>query len=651
MSGIFGIWYQDGRPLDPELLSRMSERLEHRGPDGVRTWRRPSLGLGHCTMYSTPESLGELQPLVGMDPEVVLTADVRLDNRGFLLTSLDFRQSPAEVSDADLVLAAYRRWGERCPEHLLGDFAIAIWDVERRELLCVRDHFGVRPLYYVSAPGMFAFASEIEALLSIPEVPDEVDELEIGRHLYLPIGSDKRATYYRHVRRLLPAHSMRVSHEGTEERGYWRLDETRKLALSSDVEYVEAFRASFEAAVRHRLRSTTSVSSMLSGGLDSSAVTCVASRILEDSGDRKMVLQTLSALYPTVPESDERLFIDKVLGRYDLKPHFFNAETVNPFSQIDSINRFVGGANYGGNLYLNWELYGIASREGVRVVLDGYDGDSIVSHGWTYLTELATTGRWLKLASMTIPYSRRQGRAPVRDYLTMVGFGLRHRFRETAAEDLVRWARRRGSGSREQRFRLSWDPVVQDAFAIQFSDRVPLPTETLKTEREAHARTLNSQSLMEILGWVEAVGAGQGVEVRFPFFDVKLAELCLSMPPDQKIRRGWTRFVMRRAMEGVLPPEIQWRTTKAGMGAGYEFAYRTNRNARIEALLAGHDGIVDRYVNIERLRALHENFMRGEATLGESRMLARALTLALWLDAQSERSASSMRPSAMSSEQ
>jgi asparagine synthase (glutamine-hydrolysing) len=635
MSGIFGIWHMDGRPLDPTALAKMAESMQHRGPDGIETWSRLSLGLGHCTMYSTPESLEERQPLVGADPEIVVTADMRLDNRDELISILGFgRDSQPTIADADLLRMAYLRWGERCAEHVLGDFAFAIWDPQRRELLCVRDHFGVRPLYYFSVPGMFAFASEIEALLSLPEVPDDPDELEVARHLSLPIGADKRATYHRHVRRLLPAHLLRVSDQALEERGYWRLDETRELHLASDDEYADAFRALFEDAVRHRLRSTTPIGSMLSGGLDSAAITCVAARILGKGGP----LHTLSAVYPSVPESDERGFIDEVLERHDVKPHFFNAETVNPYRSIDSMNRFIGGASYGGNLYLNWELYGIASRQGIRVVLDGFDGDSTVSHGWTYLTELAATGRWLKLASFTFPYSKKEGRAPIPDYLSTVRFGLRQRFRETAAANLLRRVRRRGHDPNEQQPLLSWDPIVEDTFASQFSDRVAPAEKPYIREREFHARKLNSPSLMEVLAWIEACGAGQGVEVRFPFFDVKLVELCLSLPPDQKIRRGWTRYVMRRAMEGVLPPEIQWRPTKAGMRAGFEFAFRANGDDRIDAVLANGNHTIARYVNIDRLRELYGRFMRGETARHEARILERALTLALWLEGQSERS-------------
>ena len=639
MSGIFGIWYTDGRPVDPGALAKMGQSMVHRGPDGIETWRRPSLGLGHCMMRSTPESLLERQPLTRVDPEMVVTADVRLDNRDELVSVLGLHQRHgAAIADATLVQAAYLRWGEGCVEHLRGDFCFAIWDGQREILLCVRDHFGIRPLHFFSAPGVFAFASEIEALLSLPEVPDDPDEVEVARHLLLPLSGEKGATYHRYVRRLSPAHLLRVSSQAVEERGYWRLDETRELELASDAEYADAFRASFEEAVRQRLRSSTPVGSMLSGGLDSAAITCMAGEILSDSAAGGPPVHTLSAVYPNVPQSDERIFIDKVLEGLRATPHFFNAEAMNPYSRIDSMNRFIGGASYGGNLYLNWELYGIASREGLRVVLDGYDGDSVVSHGWTYLTELATSGRWWKLASVTFPYSKREGRPPVRDYLSMIRFGLWHRFRETPVTNLVRRVRGGRRRPRVEKPRIAWDPVVEDEFASQFSDRDAPAVELYTTERESHVRKLHSPSLMEVLGWIEACGAGQGVEVRFPFFDVKLAELCLAMPPEQKIRRGWTRYVMRRAMEGVLPPEIQWRPGKAEMNHGWAYAYRANRDDRIEALLADGNRDVARYVNIERLRAAHGRFMRGEATRHERRTRERALTLALWIKAHSERS-------------
>ena len=166
MSGIIGIHYLDGRPVDRENLTKMVDILAHRGPDGADIWVDGCVGLGHRMLWTTPESLIEKLPLENQRGDLVITADARIDNRDELIAALQINNRPSDkVVDSELILAAYEKWGEDCPEHLLGDFAFAIWD-ERRELLfCARDHFGVKPFYYYFANNTFAFGSEIKALL------------------------------------------------------------------------------------------------------------------------------------------------------------------------------------------------------------------------------------------------------------------------------------------------------------------------------------------------------------------------------------------------------------------------------------------------------------------------------------------------------
>lgn len=634
LSGIYGLWRLDDRPTYPAVWEEMSRLLEHRGPDGSGVWSDGTLSLGQRTLRTTGEAGREIQPLATTDGDLVLTADARIDNREDLIAALDPHGSPRlDITDADLILASYRSWGERCAEHWIGDFALVIWDSRRRRLFCARDPFGVKPLYYHYAPGrLFAFASEVEAILSLEDVPDEIDEFEVARHLLIPLGRDVSSTYYKHIRRLMPAHLLLVSDQNLETRRYWQLDPTRELLLSSDGEYAEALRESFIEAVRCRIRSCTPVASMLSGGIDSASITCVAADLIESAGGGS-TLHALSAVYPGVPTSDERAFIEDVLIGHRMLPHFFAADTVSPIAEIDRMNQLIGGANWGANLYLNWTLYGVAAEAGARVVLDGFDGDTTVSHGTGYMSELAMTGRWLKLALTSIPYSRRHSRSVSSDYLSLVRLGLRHPSRATAVGSLVQRARRRNRGE-AQPDRAPRNHLLNADFARRLSDSVIANPNPPTTEREFHLRKLNGLALFEGVGWLEACGAGRGVEVRLPFCDVRLVELCLSLPPDQKIRRGWTRYTMRRAMDGILPTTIQWRKGKTDLHDGWASAWRANQNGRIESMLQQPGPSVERYLETERVRELYARFLRGETDPEEEHVLWRVLSLALWLSSR-----------------
>lgn len=625
MSGIFGFWNLDGRPADPALLMAMGDVLAHRGPDGADYWYRGPVAIGHRMLRATPESLYEHQPLACDAPSRVLTADVRLDNRDTILQRLGLSDRPASgLPDAELLLRGHARYGAALASQLLGAFALAVWDEHGRELFCARDHFGEKPLYYFHAPGrLFAFASEIKALLELDEVPDDIDETQVARHLLIPVAEDPAATYYRFIRRLLPGHTLSVTPIGVDTRPYWTLDPDREVRLSSDDEYAEAVRDAFLAAVQARLRSAGPIATMLSGGIDSSSITSAAARLLRESGDDRR-LRTLSAVYPSVPQSDERPFMQKVLDAYDVEPSFFDADGISPVADIHRLNWYGDGANSAGNLYLNERLYRTAAESGARVVLDGFDGDSTVSHGKGWLVELADAGRWWTLLREVKASARNNDEdwvSAVRAWI--VGHGIKPLMRRVRPR-----RRHRPAGPpRQPEWGYGLSPDFRSVIAAAVGPTSPAP----RTEKEHHYRLLTKPLIQHALSWVEAVGAGNGVEVRFPFFDVRLVELCLALPPEQKLRRGQSRYVMRQAMRGILPEAIRSRPGKSNLEPGFHHALRTHADARIRNVLQGSPEL-RRFLDPTACTALHARVREGTATPMESLRHWRLASLALWLN-------------------
>jgi asparagine synthase (glutamine-hydrolysing) len=598
LRGIFGLWRLDGRPVQAPELAGMAAAMRHRMAGVECHLAESALGIGPV---AHPVGGGQL-----------LVCDARIDNREELLSALPALHGDVGASDASILAAAVEMWGEAAPGHLRGDFALAVWNATRRQIWCARDHFGVKPLYYVLVPGrLFAFASDVEALLSLPGIPREIDDDMAARHLQIPIGDDPARSYYRAVRKVLPAHVLKIGSADRDESPYWAIDLSKELRLSSIHEYAAALRDAFTEAVRCRLASEAPVGSMLSGGLDSSAIACVAARIRPNTP-----LHTLSAVYPSVPESDERRDIEEILAGIHAIPHFLAADSVDPLAGVDEMNRLAGGAIRGRNLYLNWQLFGLAREAGVGVVLDGFDGDSVVSHGWGYLHELAIAGRWWKLATVSLPFSYRRGTPPIADYRSLVRFG--------------RVRRRADNGGATALPSLPTGIPIAPGFVSRYADRVE-PREVRSREREIHGRHLHSGTLLEVLGWLEACAAGRSMDVRFPFFDVRVAELCVSLPADLKLRRGWTRFAMREALEGIVPRSAQWRRKKANMYQGWSHAMRTHEGGRVRELLARPSDAVAAYIVPERLREIYERFMAGTATQVEEASLWPALSLALWL--------------------
>lgn len=611
-----------------------------RGAWPPNVWLDGSVGMAHVASPGVQES----QLVQGEASGLSLCVDGRIDNRAELLARLDLmEQAGRPLSDPDLLLAAYERWGADCPRQVLGDFAFAVWDAKSRALACCRDHFGVRPLYYTHIPGVFfAFASEVHSLLALEGVDAEIEESRVARHLLIPVEVDLRDTYYRNVRKVLPAHALRVSEQGIAEGAYWELDPERESAVSSDRDCADALREVFIEAVRCRMRSADPVAAMLSGGLDSSAIAAVAAGL----SPSQTPLHTLSAVYPRVPDSDERGYIDSFLRHFSVSPSYFEADAVNPIADIDEMSRLIGGPSRGRNLYLNWNLTGMAKDAGCGVILDGFDGDSTLSHATNYLASLAIAGRWLELAVALVPLSRRQGSSPWRDLRSYWRFGRRRR--AIAA-----------GYAREPDPQVPPTMPINEAFLGRFSRRA-LSLDLDTSEREMHARHLAGPHLAEVLGWVEACGAGRDVEIRFPFFDVRLAEFCLSLPPRQKLRRGHSRFSMRKAMEGILPPEIQWRVSKGNMHPGWNHAYRSHEEGRVRDLLIDPTPELKEYLDVPRALSLHERFLMGDVSRSDEGAWWRMVSLALWLGSQRDQvdqverssgSSSSSRPRSRRSEQ
>ena len=627
MSGIFGFWNLNGMPADPSILADMSACLAHRGPDGSSSWYEGAVAIGHRMFRVTPESVWEDQPVVsGANDDCVLTADLRLDNRGELIGRFSVGCNSSQLSDADLLSAVYGERGSAAPADLLGAFAFAVWDERQQRLICARDHFGEKPLYYVWLPNrVFAFASEIKALWCLGGIPEELNEQEIARHLLIPVPDDPGATYYRAVRRVLPGHVLEVGVDGIRETPYWEFGCTPSPSFSSEADCIDAVRDAFSEAVRCRLRSRGPVASMLSGGIDSSSITCVAAGLLETAGDPNS-LRTFSAVYPEIPASDERPYIDAVIAKARTEPSFFRADMVNPLADIAAMNWHGDGANRAGNLYVNWNLYNQAAASGARVILDGFDGDSTISHGDGWLLELAQAGRWWRLAREVRAKAKVHGQAWPPAFYAWV--------RRYRIDPAIRRVERR----RPQRHSVMtpgatprWARGLSSDFTRLISHYVTEQPPIRRTEREHHHRLMTRPLLLQTLGWLEGIGAGAGVEARFPFFDVRLAELCLSVPPQLKLRRGWSRYVIRAAMSGIVPASVQWRRKKSDLSPAFDHLLRARAIQSAGTALIEANRSVGEFLDEEYCARMQHRLAAGVASSEETFLFWRLLSLALWL--------------------
>ncbi|HLK67788.1 MAG TPA: lasso peptide isopeptide bond-forming cyclase [Bryobacteraceae bacterium] len=631
MSGICGVFRRNGQPEGVQLVQSMLDRLSHRGPDGEGVWHDGPVALGHCMLHVTPESLQEHLP--SLRDEIAITSDARIDNREELIAILRTDLRDQAPSDSDLIAAAYQKWGEECVSRLAGDFAFAIWDTRRQRLFCACDPMGVKSLYYHITHKAIFFASEVKALVHLPEVPRQLNELRVAEYLIM-LFEDRTGTFYEGILRLPGGHTMTVTRDKLCVGRYWQLDSSRELRLKSDREYEEAFREKFTQAVRCRTRSAFPIGCALSGGLDSSSVACVA-RNLRAPGSSP--LSTFSLIFPDLPQEDrskidERPEMNAVLQSGGFDPHFVRADLLSPMRDVERMHFHLDHANCAPNLYLHWAMYGAAKAKGVRVFLDGFDGDSAVSHGFERLTELASTLRWRTLWRETtlLTANHLAGVHPWRilrkycvkpfapRWVHSARQMLQGRYREAFSQNILI--------SDELKRRTRIEQRAHDLLRDQTAWSLK------RSAREYHLSSIGQALYSYTLEIADKATAAFGIEGRYPFFDRRLLEFCLSLPAEQKLAQGWNRWILRRSMAGIIPPEIQWRPRKGNLSPNFHRRLLDFEREKLEQVTLGGAAELAPFVDPGAMKAAYREYQKNYVrSQGESFHLFAAVNLALWL--------------------
>jgi asparagine synthase (glutamine-hydrolysing) len=603
LSGICGLVHLDAAPAEEADLRAMVSLLERRGPEGTRTWLQEATGLGHTLLATTPEATRERLPLQDPGTGCTITADVRLDNRDDLLRRLRLRRG-VETGDAQIILASYLRWGERCVERLVGDFAFAIWDPRSHTLFCARDHLGVRPFHYHHAPGrLVAFASEARAVLSLPVVPFRIDEGRIADYLIDLEGVDQTSTFFEDVHRLPPAHTLTATPDHLLIRRYWRLEAGDELRLGSDDEYADAFLEVFSTAVGSRLRGAPRVGAMLSGGMDSGSVAAIASSLLHSS--QLGPLRTFSAISPDALACKETRTIHAAMRMEGIAPRTISYEQLSEFTDLPR-RAWELDEPFDAYMTLLRVCY-IAGREaGVNAVLDGGNGDVAFGHA-DHLTRLLRAGRLLTAYREAAGQDRFWGGTypPTRQLLR----GMRSAVAPLVLRRL--WASRRPDRALQRALR---DSPIRPEFArhVDLGERiartVPAPASRSRSFAEQRVRTLEHPHLAAAVERYDRVASAVGVEPRDPFRDPRLLAFAVRLPGEQLLSDGWAKAIMRRSLRGKLPSEVRYRTGKEHLG--WAFTKQVAPAEEASTRLQDCAELLAPYAEVDKVRQLDDPLER-----------------------------------------
>jgi asparagine synthase (glutamine-hydrolysing) len=605
VSGIFGIinlGNRAGQPVSKSDLQRMQEALKHRGRDGTDLWLECDAALGHLATNITPESVYEKLPYKSPDGRYVITADTRIDNREELFNRLSIPHlQRVAMPDSILILTAFRKWGRECPAYLLGEFTFAIWDKQKKTLLCARDHLGVRPFFYYHSPGHFVFATEIKGIRALDIVPCRFNETALALKM-LPVDMDFEETFFKGIKRLKAANrlELEVPAERISTGIFWDPRQVKQLRYSKDSDYAEALRELMTQSVHHHLRTLPHIKAAvgLSGGLDSSSIACIAARKLRENGKRLIAVSSVLPENHTGIETDERYYIREVLEQEpNIDICYVTAEYTGPFdlAEMEAGIRELE-APVSPFHYMDRALCNAARESGADILLWGLGGDSISSRDGRYsLLQLLKTGKWGKILELIRQMQLVEGKPALKIILRYLLFPMMPDW----SLKLYQWIKH---GKNYNRMKVN--TPVTPGFAGKYGFTLGTAGKQIRKSRSfTHEGFFKKHSAGRFLIEKESIRhAHLGLSAGYPCWDKRIIEFSLGVPPEQFLLGGWKRSLFRRAMEGILPTSIQWRRDKHVYVPDFHSRILVAKPDILRFLdTIGEEEQVHRYIDINRI--------------------------------------------------
>jgi asparagine synthase (glutamine-hydrolysing) len=576
MCGIAGIWNLNGKPVIHRELDRFTDSMAHRGPDGrgVHFDHEASLALGHRRLAILDTTKAGLQPMSYGDGRYWITYN------GEIYNFLELRAELAadgyrfhSDTDTEVVLAAYDKWGADCQLKFNGMWAFAIWDAKTRMLFLSRDRYGVKPLHYIHDGERFIFASELKAFLALSSIDVSFDLSMVAFNIErLGEAEGLEETLLQNVKRLPGGCCLVLTPRQAPQVSRWwnTLDHLETPPRSLD-DQIEQFRELFLDAIRLRMRSDVPIGTSLSGGLDSGSVLCSMAHLRRStSGGERSAADWQRAFVASYPGTvqDETPWARQVAEHVGVKTHYCEIQFAH---LLEKLNDIVYHCESVLDVPIGpWQVYQAQRENGVVVSIDGHGSDEILAgyhhhvlwamrdaaHALDYRTfaQLRQTLRNMRCNSPLPTFWRTLlARSPVADR-TRLG-RLSSLFYDSAAA-----LRRRLKGSPEE----SWLAIEPFRPAPPSRDRGLEALEGRDSLFWGLYGDVHRAALPIDLRDYDRLSMAHGVEVRTPFLDWRLIRCALSLPTTSKLKHGYTKYILRQAMRGILPDDIRLRSVKTG---------------------------------------------------------------------------------------
>lgn len=559
MCGIAGILSPNTTNVSRQRLQKMTDAIQHRGPEGDGFWinAEGTAGFGHRRLSIIDLSEAGSQPMHYLDRytityngEIYNYIEIKeaLVKKGYLFAS---------HCDTEVVLAAYACYGKECLQYFDGMFAFAIWDNQEKCLFCARDRFGEKPFYYhYSYPrNQFVFASEMKALWAAGIHKKMDNEMLLN---YLTLGwvqnpVNKQQTFFEDILSLPPSHYLFYKIGDSNEpylevRSYWDIDKETEISDCSNDFVKGKFLDLFTTSVQRRLRSDVAIGSSISGGLDSSSIVAIIHQLLHNTGKQK----TFSAVFPGF-EKDESKQIEEVVERFGLE-NFKVTPTADDF--IDDFEKLLYHQEepfQSSSIYAQYKVYELAKQKGVTVILDGQGADETMA-GYTkyyqwYWQEIIAGRQW-KEAKKEIGFARQNGQRINWSWKNYIAAFMP----QLAANQLNRISYKKQANHPD---------ITADFFAGNY-DKTKIFKPTVTRLNDILYFNTMQFGLEELLRYADRNSMAHSREVRLPFLNHELVQFIFSVPSAYKIYEGFTKQILRLSMNDLLPKSIVWRKDKVG---------------------------------------------------------------------------------------
>ena len=609
MSAITGIVHFNDEPISSERGRGLMEALQQYPADDVQIWHKENVLFGCHAQWITPESIGEQLPFYDYERQLAITADAIIDNRTELFERLQVDHVDRKnITDSELILLSYQKWGEEAPKYLVGDFAFMIWDERKQKLFGARDFSGSRTLYFYRDQQKFAFCTIINPLFTLPYIEKKLHEQWLAEFLAIPVNFesvDPSLTVYKDIEQVPPSHTIVVTRESVTFSRYYTPIAGEKLRLKSNEEYEEAFREVYQSAIKARLRTHHQVGAHLSGGLDSGSVVSFAARDLRMENKK---LHTFS--YVPVEGfvdwthkgrvANERPFIQSTVQYVgNIQDYYLDFAGRSPLSEVDDwLETLEMPYKFFENTFWLKGVYEEAHQQGIGVLLSGQRGNWTVSWGPTldYQAMLLKRLHWIRFFRELHLYSRNIGvkKSRVFEVVRKKAFPFLNQL----------------FSSEEQSF---FPVIINPEFAKKMNVFEKLKEHDIDMTGTSisTAYDMKKQQFEQLYYWGINGTYGTKLSLRYslwdrdPTNDLRMIQFCLSVPEEQYIQNGLDRALIRRATKDFLPDKVRLNQRVRGV-QGADGVYRMTPywNKFIEELQQlSEDSVISEFIDIEVIKA------------------------------------------------